>query len=120
LNPSDEQVRSELDLVDRILALDPNARGLRSSARYRRSQEILQAILQEQGQCVAGAANSDQALINEARTALVRRPRPGALDDATDTNLGLAEQLWATVKSRCPAQKRDEALDRLLARLARQ
>ena len=120
LYPADAQVRTELDMANRILALDPNARGLRSSERYRRSQEILRAILQEQDQCLGGTAAADQALLIQTRTALGRRPRPNELDDAIEMNIDLAQRVWMTVKNSCPPQKRDEALERLLGRLARQ
>ena len=123
-DPSDEQSRKQLELSERILALDPNAGGLRTSARYQRSVEILTAALTMAEACLAtktdpaASPNGDLAV---ARKALAHRPRRGEIDDAIDMNLDLAVRLWKSAKNRCLAQQqKDEALDRVLMRLSRQ
>jgi CIC family chloride channel protein len=117
-DPADEQSRKPLALVDRILALDPNTPGLRASARYQRSVEILAGALQMVEQCAA--ARNDPAM-DAARKQLALRTRRGEIDDAIDMNLDLAVKLWKAARSFCPSQQqKDEALDRVLARLSRQ
>jgi hypothetical protein len=59
--------------------------------------------------------------VDQARKALAQRPRRGEIDDAIDMNLDLAVRLWKSAKNLCPSQQqKDEALDRVLARLSRQ
>jgi Flp pilus assembly protein TadD len=66
----------------------------------------------------AGSPDGDLAA---ARKALAHRPRRGEIDDAIDMNLDLAVRLWKSAKNLCPSQQqKDEALDRVLARLSRQ
>ena len=126
LDPSDEQSRRQLELVERVLTLDPNAGGLRASDRYQRSVEILTGASQIEEQCLAatkGGTGSipDGNLANAARKALAHRARRVEMDDAIDMNLDLALRLWKSAKDLCPAQQqKDEALDRVLARLSRQ
>jgi CIC family chloride channel protein len=118
LNPSDQKSQHQLELVERVLALDPNVRGLRASERYQRSVEVLMSVLQAEEQCLA--ASNDPA-VDGARKALAHRPRRGEIDDAIEMNLDLALRLWNAVKNLCPAHaQKSEALDRVLARLSRQ
>jgi tetratricopeptide (TPR) repeat protein len=118
-NPSDETSRKQLALIERVLALDPNARGLRAAARYQRSKELLQAEIAKFDQCQPGSKLSDPA-----RQAAAARPRRAELEDAADTNLALAEDLWKQSQKLCSgrgAQSQDnEAIDRVLARLSKQ
>ncbi len=125
LNPADASSKMELDLSDRVLALDPNARGLRSAERYQRSKDLLQAEVMRVDQCqpastAAGLADPAAA----ARTALASKPRRAQLEDEADKNLSLAENLWKQEQKLCstgPAQNpNDQAIDRVLARLSRQ
>jgi tetratricopeptide (TPR) repeat protein len=114
LDPSDDQTRRNLELTDRILALDPNAGGLRASDRYERSVEILTAALKMQETC------SRNDLTDAARKALAGRPRRREIEDAAEMDLDLAVKLWKSARNLCPSRKKDEALDQVLARLARQ
>ena len=123
-DPSDEQNRRRLEMADRVLALDPNTTGLRASARYQRSVEILGGALQMEEQCSATttADSTSVGLEDSARKALAHRVRRGGeIEDAIDTNLDLAVRLWKSAKNVCSSQpQKDEALDRVLARLSRQ
>jgi len=124
-DPSDAQSRRQLELADKVLALDPNAGALRASDRYQRSMEILGGALRVEEQCLATkggtAASAEGSLADAARKALTHRARRGEIDDAIDMNLDLAVRLWKSAKNLCPSQQqKDEALDRVLARLSRQ
>ena len=116
-NPSDDQSRRRLEMTERELALDPNVAGLRASERYLRSVEVLRGALKMREAC--GGAGND--LADMARKALALHARRGEVDDLIDTNLNLAMRMWKSGKSECPSQdQKDEALDRVLARLSRQ
>ena len=106
-----------MDISERVLALDPDARGIRSSERYRRSQALLQGALQMIEQCAGGG--TDSQLADRARKALAAHPRPAQMDDATEENLTVATDLWKERRQACPSYTpSDEALERVLARLA--
>ncbi|HEX5229232.1 MAG TPA: chloride channel protein [Bryobacteraceae bacterium] len=115
-NPNDTASKKQLEVTEQVLALDPNARGLRASARYERSEELLQAEIQRFDQCQPGNKNTE-----DARVALSDRPRRGDLEDAADRNVGLAEDLWGQEKKLCASAptKSADAVDLVLARLAK-
>jgi tetratricopeptide (TPR) repeat protein len=122
-NPSDQASKQRLEVSERVLALDPNARGLRAAARYARSKELLQATVTRLVQCQTASQSGDGA-----RKALMSQPRRGELDDAADRDLALAEDLWKQEQRVCGAylnsprhapNPNDEAIERVLARLSR-
>ena len=117
LNPADEASKTQLELSERVLALDPNARGLRAAERYKRSKELLQAEVRRFDQCQPGNAAADQA-----RKALANEPRPRELEDSADVNLALAEDLWKQQKTcaggHAPSSN-DQAIERVLSRLSK-
>ena len=55
-----------------------------------------------------------------ARKALGSQPRRNALDDSTENNLALAEDLWKQEQKLCGAGSSADAVDRVLARLSKQ
>ena len=106
-----------MDISERVLALDPDARGIRASERYQRSQALLQGALQTIDQCAGGRAGTQ--LSESARKALAGHPRPAKMDDATEEDLTLAGKLWKERSQACPSYTpSDEALERVLARLS--
>jgi CIC family chloride channel protein len=118
LNPSDESARKQLEISQAVQALDPDARGIRASERYHRSQELLQGALQMTDRCSSAASNSQ--LVADARKALDQHPKSGALGDATEENITLATQLWKQVRQACPSSTpSDDAPARVLTRLSR-
>jgi len=117
-NPSDGMSKRQLELCEQVLALDPNARGLRVAERYERSKELLQAEVMRLERCQPGGKATDAA-----RKALTNRPRRSALEDAADMNLTLAEDLWKQEQKLCnPAlmPNAGDAVGRVLARLSKQ
>jgi tetratricopeptide (TPR) repeat protein/CBS domain-containing protein len=116
-NPADQASKQRLELSRQVLALDPNARGLRAAARYQRSKELLQAALARLNACPAASQSGDAA-----RKALLSQPRRGALEDAAETNLDLAEGLWKQEQLCHPASATNagDAVERVLSRLSRQ
>jgi tetratricopeptide (TPR) repeat protein len=114
-NPMDAASKSALDLTAQVLALDPNARGLRSAERYERSKELLQAEVMRIEHCQPNPTIP-------AQKALTANPRRSEMDDAAEMNLQLAEDLWKQEHKLCtPAQAPNagDAVARVLARLTR-
>jgi CIC family chloride channel protein len=123
INPADQASKMNLDLTEQILALDPNARGLRAAARYERSKELLQFTVTRVDMCQPGNAAADAA-----RKSLGNQPRRAGLEDAADRNLALAEDLWKQDQKLCGSANptgqapnpHDDAVERVLTRLSRQ
>jgi tetratricopeptide (TPR) repeat protein len=115
-NPSDETSKKQLALSEQVLALDPNARGLRTATRYKRSKELLRAEVTRFDACQPGNKVADPA-----RNALARQPRRSALEDSAEMNLTLAEDLWRQERKLCGlAPSPRDATERVLARLSKQ
>jgi tetratricopeptide (TPR) repeat protein len=114
-NPSDELNKKQLDLSQRVLALDPDARGLRVAERYQRSRELLQAEVMRFDQCQPG-----NKAIDPARKALTSHARRSALEDSADMNLALAEELWKQEQKLCGAPNPNDAVRLVLGRLSKQ
>ncbi len=53
LSPGDAAVQKRLDVCERILALDPTARGLGAAERFHRSQAVLTGVLDALDKCPA-------------------------------------------------------------------
>jgi tetratricopeptide (TPR) repeat protein len=115
-NPSDQVSQKQLNLIEGVLALDPDARGLRAAERFRRSKELLLAEVTRFDRCQPGNKATDPA-----RKALAAHPRRAALDDTAEMNLTLAEDLWRQEQKFCgPARDPSDATERVLSRLSRQ
>ncbi|HEY2017929.1 MAG TPA: chloride channel protein, partial [Bryobacteraceae bacterium] len=79
LDPSDHTAAGQVDLCDRILALDPTLRGLTAPARLERSRAILSGVLNQVFACVGDQSRIPGDLENDvqaARTELARTKRP--------------------------------------------
>jgi CIC family chloride channel protein len=117
-NPSDEASKKQLELAAGVLALDPDARGIRAAERYERSKELLQAEVKRFDRCQPGNKAADAA-----RKALANHPRRSAIEDAANTNLAVAEDLWKQDRKLCGADStpnRNDAVELLLTRLSKQ
>jgi CIC family chloride channel protein len=98
-NPFDQMSKQQLDLCERVLALDPNAPGLIPAQRLERSKELLQAEVIRFDRCQPG--------------------REAVASDSADTNLTLAEDLWKQEQKLCAAPHPNDAVGLVLSRLAR-
>jgi tetratricopeptide (TPR) repeat protein/CBS domain-containing protein len=125
LNPSNEATQRELALCERILELDPTVRGLGPAERYRRSAGLLEGILGRVQQCLPKVsqpadAQSLRTRADTARQSLARHPARRSYDDASESDLSLAQELWAASQKLCAAPSGlDAATDRVLAALSR-
>lgn len=114
LNPSDEEVRGQAAVVERVLRLDPFVRGLSSAERRRRSVGLIEETLRAFQSCAPRPYDRRTSALVEQAEGVVRRAtrgRPPAA--AVDENLAIADALWARRADTCPP---DPALSRLLSR----
>jgi tetratricopeptide (TPR) repeat protein len=123
-NPADVTSKKQLELVEQILALDPNLHGLNTSEKYARSRKLMEAALGSLDQCLATEANplppSTTEIADAARKSLLYRGRPRSFGDATEANVALSEQLWtARIDSCGPPEASDDVLSILMARLSK-
>ena len=107
-NASDEATQRELALCERILELDPAVRGPGPAERYRRSAALLEAALGRAEQClpkVSQAADAQplRTWADTARQSPARQPARRASDGAAESDLSLAEELWAASQKLCGA-----------------
>ena len=102
------------EFCKRILALDPDVRGLGASQRYERSLKILNGVVDELARCGGGG---DKAAVQEAQAALARKKCPTSYGDAADSNRALAFELWGARLPSCKADGGNEALNRMMAKL---
>jgi tetratricopeptide (TPR) repeat protein len=114
LDPANAAIAKRADLCERILALEPDLRGLGAAQRYERSLKILAAVMDELARCGGGG---DSAALQQAQAALARKKRPSSYSDAADSNRALALELWGARSPSCAAGG-DDALDRVMAQLA--
>jgi chloride channel protein, CIC family len=116
LNPADQASKTKLELNERVLALDPDARGLRAAARYQRSKELLEAEIMRFDGCQPG-----NKMTESAKRAVADRSRRDNLEDSADRNLALAEDLWTQEQKLCKpaAGESADAVRLVLARLAK-
>jgi chloride channel protein, CIC family len=114
IDPANAAVTKQADLCERILALDPDVRGLGAAQRFERSSKILAGVVDELARCGGG---SDKAAMQEAQTALTRKKRPVSYSDAADSNRVLALALWGARTPACSTDGNDDALNRVMAKL---
>ena len=125
LNHSDAATEREMALCERILEMDPTVPGIGPAERYRRSAALLQGILRTVEQCLPKVgqpadAQSLRTQADRARQLLARHPARRSYDDAAESDLSLAEELWSASQRLCGAPSGlDAATDRLLATLSR-
>lgn len=121
LKPDDGEIRKQLDICNKIVALDPTQRGLWASERYRRSVKLVELALDAVNKCAGSPApQTVRELTASAQAALARTPRANQENDAMESNLDLAEKLWQARKKECarPATEAEEPLALVMAKLA--
>jgi tetratricopeptide (TPR) repeat protein len=116
-----DAVKEHSAIAERILALDPTPRGLNRRARYDRSVQLLQEVLNSVQSCGPGTAQAPEVAeeIRQAQASTGRKRRPSSYVDETDTNLDLAERIWTHRAAQCSAMP-DDALARVMSKLHRE
>jgi Tfp pilus assembly protein PilF len=119
LAPDDLAARKSLDLANELLTLDPTSRGLGQEERFRRSLKLVELTEAEAGQCAGpNPAPELQGLLDTAAKALKAHVSAARQGDASESNLELAEQLWARRKECKPPPAGDGPLALVMARIA--
>ncbi len=121
LLPHDAELRKRLDLSSEVLSLDPSSRGLSAHERYERSSRLLEMAVESLERCKTVDMPVDaQALLDTAQGAFAVKLKPGGEDEATNTNVDLAEKTWQTRKRICAeaASETEEPLALILAKIA--
>ena len=104
LKPLDDSMRYTLHLIERVLDLDPMVRGLSAAERYRRSVAVLERTREYIAQCAnpldgrpGPPRPQPQAVRDLLATAAERSDRrpPSDLNEAAESNLLLATNLWS-------------------------
>jgi tetratricopeptide (TPR) repeat protein len=114
LSPDDIAARKLREACDEIAALDPARRGLGSTERFKRSQELLRRVVEAVEKCASPDASG---MIQTARSYLALK-RPRSYSEAAENETTLAEQLWTTGMKACgPPAPADTPLARVLARV---
>ncbi|MGA2327205.1 MAG: tetratricopeptide repeat protein [Bryobacteraceae bacterium] len=102
LRPDDTKTQNRLELCGEVLALDPTLRGLSAGERYRRSLRLVSRALESVSQCLGSVSPpSVRELADNAQRTLGGRIRASQMDNATEANLELAEQLWQAGRKEC-------------------
>jgi chloride channel protein, CIC family len=119
LNPNDTAVQKRLEACKQILAMDPIERGLPAPERYRRSQELLAAVLDMLDNCTPPVLPPAlKVQMDASRKLLVKGRRPPLYGDATENNTAAAEQLWTAGTKACGSMpSADAPISRIMARL---
>jgi tetratricopeptide (TPR) repeat protein len=115
------KAKQDLEVVERVLALDPAAHGIKTNERYRRSVVLVERSLAAFQQCEqAKSPPAHEDLTAAARKAAAGREPGQSYADAADHNLTLAEQLWDARQAACgSAPPADPLLARVMARLSK-
>jgi CIC family chloride channel protein len=121
LKPGDSRLQQRQALCERVLSLDPTARGLSASERYARSRQVLESVLAAAETCATSAQtplpDALRASLTAARNALADRRRPRSFGDASETMQNLAQEVWKAKGVHCGPTPPGDALARLLARI---
>lgn len=118
--PEDHTAQQRLDLANQVLTLDPAVRGLGAEERFRRSRELLNLALEDVEQCLGPTPPPGaQQLLEEARKTLSERVRSSREEEAFESGLDLAEQIWQLRKTACKSPTGSNTpVDLVLAKLA--
>ena len=123
LDAADQTSKKGLALSESVLALDPNAPGLKPEDRLERSKLLLAAAVASFNRCQPTAQTPEAAMQALAGQNLPKRPRRGDLEDAAEMDVALAGDLWSQTQKKCRAQPapdpQEEAAERALTRLSR-
>lgn len=118
-HPNDASIRSHLEALNTVVALDPTLRQLTSEEKYRRSMRILDMARSGLAQCAG-----ENPLLASVSAALSARAPAHVTNEDAEKVLTLAEQVWRARSETCGGvlAKADagdaEALNLLMKKLA--
>jgi tetratricopeptide (TPR) repeat protein len=102
LRPDDPSTQRRLELCGQVLEMDPTRRGLGAAERYRRSRKLIELTLESASRCAGSVLPPAlRELAEKAQVALKSRIRASQMDDATEADIALAEDLWQAGRKDC-------------------
>jgi len=104
------RIRSRLDLVDSVIAMDPTQRGLGLAEQYARSRNLVQRTIASVRSCSGATARPVAVALDSATHVFLTRAWGAASDEGIDANLNLADAVWRLRRDKCPSTPRDDAL----------
>jgi CIC family chloride channel protein len=122
IDPGDPIAGPKAQTCDQILSLDPMQRELESRERFRRTQELLGAVLSHMAACFGSEASMPASLqddIKAAQLSVANRRPSRSFSDAADAQISLAERLWTKVPNSCTKNGSDSLaliMSRLISR----
>lgn len=122
-SPNDESIQSHLQILNTVVALDPELRKLTSGDKYRRSIHILDMARTGLAECLAkdSRPESDESTkLMSAAGAMASSTAPAHVtNEAAESVLSLAEAVWRARNQACPASSEEEdVLNLLMKKLA--
>jgi hypothetical protein len=130
LGANEPRLDDQLTLARAVVDLDPTTRRLSTRETYRRSRELLQRSLATLEYCINPAPASDfsqlvgplqrdlDELLYSSREITTGKTRQRATEESIESNISLAESLWARRKERCSdIPVADQPLSLVLERL---
>jgi tetratricopeptide (TPR) repeat protein len=110
--PADSTASRQMELCERILAIDPALPGLKAADRYERSRQLLMRLIEIAPRCAPRPTT-----LADAQAAVARKSRPVSSSDAAEENIAFAGKLWPEELAACQGSAPDEALARLMPKL---
>ncbi len=112
------QIGERQQLAETMAELDPTARWLSSTEKYRRSMRILQMARDALNACAA--LGDAKQMISDADKVLAEKVRGPINNELAEDRLAMAEQLWQTRLSSCgpSTSPAEESLRLVMAKLA--
>jgi tetratricopeptide (TPR) repeat protein len=122
-SPNNASIQSHLQILNTVVALDPELRKLTSEEKYRRSIHILDMARTGLSQCAAknSQAGTDESarLMSTAAAAISSRGPAHVTNEAAESVLALAEAVWRARNQACNASSEEEdVLNLLMKKLA--
>lgn len=112
--PNNAAIRSHLQMLNTVVALDPTLRQLTSEEKYRRSIHIL-----DMARTVLAACAPKNPLLETAEATIAAKAPAHATNEAAEKVLALAEMVWRARNESCGAGAGEEdALNLLMKKLA--
>ena len=105
-DPNNAAVREHLEVLNTVTGLDPTIRQLTSAEKYRRSLRILSMTRDALAQCGRKSGSADD-LLKAADADLSGNALPHVTNEAAESILSLAENLWREEQKCAPASAED-------------
>jgi tetratricopeptide (TPR) repeat protein len=121
IDPADAEASRRAELSEKLISLDPSQRGIGSRERFRRAKELLTAVVSNVEACtgtIGGVPTPQQEEVKTAQAMLASKKPPTSFSDSADAGIAAAEKIWSSRPPECVSKTPDDALSRIMSRLA--